>query len=202
MTDDRGSKHFQDSEDSEWQERFPDNKVAVGITRTWSLGGGVLKPDDVPQILHYRGKLPIRDSFISKNGMLLVRDKIRAVIESLDPGQHQFFPVTFKRARKDMDIEPYFLMNIWRYQDTIIDELSEVHPNEFSPNDRNVMSFKGFGGPITLVIDSTKLGPLNMWRERRFKSKILMSDAMHDAFEAAGVKFFSTWRAHMQEVVA
>jgi len=94
---------------------------------TWKDGKHKLLPNKLPKKLVLRKTVKnLRDAFRSINGISLVSDSLRDVIETLDPGLHQFFPIQVEFPRGKVVEKKYNVIIVRETKKTIIPELSEV----------------------------------------------------------------------------
>lgn len=93
---------FLDASNDEWG----DQAVAAGYGGPYNRifrgrPGDAIEIDKVPQYLIVEKPKPaLPDMFWSAGSLLVVSDSYRGIIESLDPGVHQMWPVEIRRKRK------------------------------------------------------------------------------------------------------
>jgi hypothetical protein len=119
--------------------------------------------------------------------MLAVDAPLKAVIERLEPGVQQFFPIEIRMPRRKVYPASYYLL-VMRYLDA------------FSPADTKSGSVMQSESGI-LTLDKTKAGmggpamrkalfdDAHLWRERRFFQELIcFSDALRAEIEKAGLR--------------
>ena len=128
------------------------------------------------------------------NGIHVVSERAKDVIERFDPDLHQFFPLRLC-TKRGVEIEgPWFAMNVTVRQDSIDLEKSRVQKSTRRPDKLN--SFWVNSTTKDVLVDTSKLSPeIHFWREARFQGSLLGSDAFAAALKEAGVKFFPSYRA-------
>lgn len=178
----------------EWRERFPLSKTdeevryKSGITGAFKYGTRKTLPEEMPKVLvapKPRKSWP--DAFTGVNGVHVVSQKVRDIIETLDPGLHQFFPVRLE-TKRGVEIErPWFIMNVTERRESLVIDKSKVliHTNTRSIQ----LSLKD------VTVDPSKLHGINLWRETGFSDSLMGSDALIDAFKANGTRFFPSYKA-------
>ena len=68
------------------------------------------------------------DTFTSTAGIVIVRDPLRQVSETLDPGLHQFLPIEMHRRPAIAPPDaPFQSLKIHGLQDTNLDDISDVY---------------------------------------------------------------------------
>ena len=129
--------------------------------------------------------------FKTTNGLPIVRQPAKDIIDGLDPGLHQFFPLEIK-TKRGLDIEgPWFAMNVTAKQDSIVLGRSTTRQNPNFPETLNYVSYEA----KWVTVDPAKQTGMHLWREQRFNSSLLGSDTLVDALKAAGLKFFPCFKA-------
>ncbi|MEM8692512.1 MAG: DUF1629 domain-containing protein [Pseudomonadota bacterium] len=180
----------------EWEARFPyvgeAGKKTGEIVDAWRSGLRKNTPDEMPKELIVRKpRKTWPDAFETLNGLLVVSGAAKDVIERLDPGLHQFFPLSIRTKRGVVIEGPWFAMNVTERQNSIVIEQSRVLVNKRAPD--RLCSFLWDFKHVT--VDPSKLSGIHFWREARFRGSLLGSDALLKELKDAGVKFFSSFKA-------
>ncbi|MBL0375290.1 hypothetical protein JJB09_25065 [Rhizobium sp. KVB221] len=177
--------------------KVPDIHARAKVAGVFKNGERLLKSEEAPEHLVLdKPRARLRDIFKTHNGALVVSEKLRALMEEMDPDLHQFMPVSI-----DNRVEPgrWFILNVHAKQDSVIDDQSDVRPNSGSPaNSHEIMYFKYFPaqkGHINATINSARLGGLHVWRERRYPDSLLVSDAFHAELKRRKIEFFEMRKA-------
>ena len=113
----------------------------------------------------------------SHSGSFFVNHKFRDILEELEPGTHQFFPVeVFENGEKIAD---YYWLNICNRLDTYHPELT------YPRNERGF--FKPVAGqPASLVFSSEAIGSHHMWVDK-FAGPQFISNEFADRIMSAGL---------------
>ncbi len=113
----------------EWRERFPlgskNRKNAMAELSAWRSGDRPNNAEYMPKIIVMdRPRKSWPDVFTTNNGLHVISDRGREMLETLDPGVHQFFPLTLQ-TKRGLEIEgPWFAMTVHVKQDSIVMEKS------------------------------------------------------------------------------
>ncbi|WP_146681533.1 imm11 family protein [Thioclava sp. F28-4] len=186
------------TEAPEWKANYPylgeAGKKTLEIVQAFREGRRKMLPEEIPKnLIADKPRKNWPDIFITTNGLLVVREPVREVLERLDPGIHQFFPFDLKTKRGVAINGPWFAMNVTAEQDSIVLERSRVHLSESDPERLNSFFVEPQDGDV--VVDPARQSGLNLWREKRFNMSLLGSDAFQTELEAKGIKFFPSFRA-------
>lgn len=139
----------------------------------------------------------------------VVSEKFKALVEMLEPGVHQFFPVTLYWEGGGKVSEPYYFFNVAQ----ALDSLNEIH-SEAPPRERwfeevydkeLIGSWKNYndstGGVYKRVFDAHSIGGACIWRDKyHIISGPWVSDKFHDASLEAGLSGLG-FGAGMDEVI-
>ena len=180
----------------EWEERFPQwgegSDVTAKIVDGWRSGARPLAEDQLPKVLVARKPRPSwPDMFTTTNGLPIVSQPAKDIIDGLDPGLHQFFPLEIK-TKRGLDIEgPWFAMNVTAKQDSIVLGRSTTRQNPNFPETLNYVSYEA----KWVTVDPSKQTGIHLWREQRFNMSLLGSDTLVDALKASDLKFFPCFKA-------
>lgn len=118
-----------------------------------------------------RGGKAIGSLFTPGDRILVVEEALKAIIERLEPGVHQFFPISIKRRNGEQYPNSYYILVIGQYFDSFSREKSldgsfrdygPEYPNSYEPP-RNDATIKG------LAFVKAKFGNAHLWRDRSFK---------------------------------
>ena len=179
----------------EWDERYPvpgeNSRLALEIVGAWQSGNRRTLPEEMPRLLiAERPRKSWPDTFWTIGGLMVVRAPVRDIIEALDPGVHQFFPLRI-RTKRGVEIEgPWFSMVVSVKQNSVVMELSDVFVHPRVPE-----RLCSFSGTTDVTVDPARQSGLNLWRETRFKNSLLGSDQLVADLKAAGLKFFPGFQA-------
>ncbi len=164
------------------------------IVNALRSGTRTLIAEEVPKLLvPDTNKKEWADAFMTINGMLVVRDVVRKILQRLDPEVHQFFPLTFQ-TKRGLQIEgPWFVLNITAKQDSVLIAASKVRINPNFPD--TLCTFLANPKSEDIVVDPSRQSGVNLWREERFSfySQLFCSDAVIDEMEERGLRFFKSY---------
>jgi hypothetical protein len=189
--------HFIIATLTDFKTKVPDLHARVEVARVFKDGIRLLKPEETPEhMVLNKPKARLRDIFMTENGALIISEKLRALIEEMDPGMHQFMPISIDNLA---ELECWFILNVHARQDSVIDDQSDVRPNSGSRDSNKIMYFEYFPAPkkghISATIDTTALGGLHVWRERRYPGSLLVSDAFQGELKKRKIEFFELRKA-------
>jgi len=115
----------------EWEDRFPvpgpEAERAIAAIHAWRDGEGPNRAEDMPKVmLAPKPRKTWPDAFKAVNGLHVVSGRAKDVIATLDPGVHQFFPLTLQ-TKRGIEIKGlWFAMNVHAKQDSVVLEKSRV----------------------------------------------------------------------------
>jgi hypothetical protein len=111
--------------------------------------------------------------------LLFVSDKFKDIVESFEPGIHQFFPVDVYWEDGEFASKKYFF-NVC----TRIDSLDR---------ERTTMQFIGYmwksveGGDNQLVFNTEAIGNARIWCDKYFHASLMIADQVAVAVKSAGL---------------
>ncbi|MEO9131459.1 MAG: DUF1629 domain-containing protein [Sphingomonas sp.] len=128
-------------------------------------------------------------SLIALNyGILAVNEALKAILQRLEPGRHQFFPIEIRMPKGKIFPELYYILVIGQYIDSFSPEHSrkeswqEAMPGRYSHEE----SKKGITG---LAVSHAVFGTAHLWRERRFFDLLTcFSDGLQGEIVQAGLR--------------
>ena len=139
-----------------------------------------------PHAYTVKGRVPKLGAWLGvDDGLNLVADELRAIIERLEPGVHQFWPVEVVLPTGARPPHDYHALVIGQFRDSLLDERSDLWESgrlRFA-GDTTAKAFK------RVVVSADRIGSAHLWRERRLaQPDICISDAFHSAIAEAGLK--------------
>ena len=153
----------------------------------WKDGSRLLEAHEVPDKVILQKKAKLIDAFLSRGGVFLVSDGLRGLIEDMDPGVHQFFPLEVEFPRGNLPDKKYNIMNVTVQKDTIIPDMT--HVEKFA--DRHFL-LKDFQNKATFSPESQK--GAHIWREKQIVGgRCFISTNLMQAIQSNGFKFFKCW---------
>src|SRR5215475_5160195 len=120
--------HFDDSRDA-LENFFKTTKAFPGTVQKASWhSGNVIPPECMPTRLRMTKGKQIFDWRTVRGGGTLVSSAFKDAVEEIEPGRHQFFPVSVVDKADVARPESYFIFNIVGRIDSIIEEKSNLEP--------------------------------------------------------------------------
>ena len=156
-------------------------------------GRRIVIPQEVPAVCRLlQRRVPLPGAFRTRDGIQIVQDPVRKIIEDFDPSAHQFLPIEVLQPNKQVHEVPCFIMNVTARQDSIIDELSRVGKYTSKTLSNEEMRVSYLYKDVT--VDLSKTTKYHLWREARYPGSLLLSDELWQAFKDADVKFMPSWK--------
>ena len=157
------------------------------------MAGRPIKPDHMPTMLYPTKKVTkFPDYFTSAGPGLVVSEKFKSVVESLEPDRHQFFPIKIMSKSKKNHLADMFIMIICNRVDTVHAEKTNYcfvknmlwKRRSENRDDPNRMKWKG---KDRLVLDSDKIGGHHLWIDKHLFDSPFISNELKAALEAANM---------------
>ncbi|NSX55129.1 imm11 family protein [Parasulfitobacter algicola] len=176
-----------------FEEQIPDLNTRANLSSVYAEGTRKLGSDEVPKTFKLskaRDSLPA--SFMVQDGLYIVQKPFRDLIEQLDPGLHQFFPIEVRHRNGTPHDPPCYAINVTETRDSIVDDQSTVDKFVTDPEntDKRIVYFKK-----DITIDPSKLTNIHLWREVRYPKSLLMSDELRDALKETGLRMPRCFKA-------
>jgi len=114
-------------------------------------------------------------------GLIFVSDVVRAVIEEIEPGVHQFVPLTLEHEGK---AEPFHMLRIATFLPAVDADRSEVDWDEIKLPGGGTDRIWTKRYRVPLRLDPDVIGKHHLWREESAKRMTFMSDHLHQALVA------------------
>lgn len=120
-------------------------------------------------------------SIISLNSRVWAVDKpTKAVIERLEPGIHQFFPIEIRMPRGKVYPILYYVLVFGQYIDSLVPEKCKEGALEVTDSSKKAITGRAFS--------KAKFGKAHLWRDRAFGEWLAcISDELHDEFVKTGL---------------
>jgi hypothetical protein len=151
--------------------------------------GREIKPFDIPTRMTWHHDARKMPDFMRNHGHYWVNDKVKAIIEALEPGRHQFFELEAWALvdGKPAFVEPMYKLNVCNLISAANRELTTV-PAEKKGRYYNLA--RTTGTKLEYVADLSLIGDRHCWIERntsRISGSLFISDQARAAFEDARV---------------
>lgn len=190
--------------DEDKKERFQgiaDYRLFVSLKFSKEIGtspfGQVLTPlleHEAPTVVEAQKSYKNLASMI-RLGHWAVDEDLKVIIEEIEPGVHQFWPVTITMPRGKTYPKHYYVMVIGTFLDSFRPEacaeglVTRTVKNEhFHFNEiKLAMKKADYAG---LAFSKAAIGDHHLWRERTLRSwpEFMMSDKLKEAIDAAGLR--------------
>ena len=187
-----GRPYQQDGSYTEFKKRYTDINERVRFSNLWRDGEGLsqLTAEQVPKKIKITGlrktaKLP--DAFRVLNGLPLVSDPLRNIIEQLDPKLHQFFPVEVALPAGREPDTGYNVFIVTTKKRTIMPELSDVS----GPSRWGSYNLQSPGSNVSFSPECRE--GAHIWREERFRGQLFMSDELEAAMRSEELNYLKYW---------
>ena len=183
----------------DWENIVHTLQRRVDISGIWMTGRGILNPSEMPKtIIIKKRKRPPPAVFCSSGAIIICQERLKSILDELDPGLHQFIPIRIEYPSGEGPEDQFFILNVHHMQDTIIDEKSKADIGPLMPNNSNrhyrlVFGFARKDGDIT--VDKSKLSSVNLWREPAYPGLYMMSDALKQKLKRENLDFFNPHKA-------
>ncbi|MGH1330268.1 MAG: imm11 family protein [Paracoccaceae bacterium] len=120
--------------------------------------------------------------------LLAVDEPLRAVIEDLEPGVHQFWPIEIAQADGSVLPKQYYGMRIRQYKDSFLPEQSAPASFTDEGSGCHVFSFT-LKHCKALKVSSEAIGGAHLWKERKLRSpRVFLSDTLVERIRDAGLR--------------
>lgn len=113
-------------------------------------------------------------------GAILVSSRFRDCIEELDPGRHQFFPISVEDRHGALKPGPYFLFNVVGYIDSIIEAQSSL--KALGREVSEAWIYQREVGPWQCAMDASIIGERACWTELHYGRRRFVSDRLAALF--------------------
>ncbi len=160
----------------ELKDTSPDGKYSV--TFSGGNSGRPVDPTYMPTRLRRKGNegRPLYDVDNMWGGGLLVTDRFKEIVESFEPGVHQFFPIQIEQRGKV--IADRYIFYVCNRLDTLAKDLC------VPPVAEGAKYMPAYDGNDQIIYDSSKIGSDHAWNDR-FNIGRLVSNELFDALAAA-----------------
>ena len=148
-----------------------------------------VEPFEVPEFYQAEKISTSLGSLIALNyGILAVDEKLKAIIERLEPGVHQFFPIEIRMPKGKAYPVQYYILLITRY----LDSFSRAQSKDGcwrEPVPGN-LTYRGTRKSISgLALSKDAFGGANLWRERGFiRTLTCLSNELKAAIDQEGLR--------------
>jgi hypothetical protein len=168
--------HFDDSREA-LTNFFKTTKAFPGTVEkaSWKTGN-VIPPEVVPKRLRITKGKQIYDWLTVRGGGTLVSSAFKDAVEEIEPGRHQFFPVTVVDKAGAARPESYFIFNVVGRIDSIIEEKSNLKVSGRGQIDAWI--YERRVGPWRCALDAAIVDGRACWIEHRYGGRQFVSDRL------------------------
>lgn len=168
--------HFDDSRDA-LDNFFKTTDAFPGTIQNASWkSGNVIPPEVVPKRLRITKGKQIFDWRTVRGGGTLVSSAFKDAVEEIEPGRHQFFPVTVVDKADVARPESYFIFNVVGRIDSIIEEKSNLEP--LGRGVIKAWTYEPAKGGWRCALDAAIIGGRACWIEHRYGGRWFVSDRL------------------------
>jgi len=140
--------------------------------------------------LHFRQSTNhkvLPDFMSGSSKIIFVSQKLRRLIEDLDPETHHYFPITLHTKAGDVIENEYFLFKFGSFiDDGIIVDKSQVGPIVVAGK----LGFYSTPARPKLVWKKAKIAGRHVWADRYLKDRFCVSDAFFEEVSRLKIKLF------------
>lgn len=112
-----------------------------------------------------------------------VAQKVKDLIESLEPNVHQFLPIHLHYGK---ETHPYYMMFIGHSRDCYDLAKSDVKWKRFE-RDGHQLEYWSKKHAVPMVFERSKIGTMHLFQNASGSRMLLMSAKLHDIFESNGI---------------
>ncbi|MHA6264823.1 imm11 family protein [Arenibacterium sp. CAU 1754] len=189
--DARLSKVFQtqmtDAERAAFNNRF--SKYRLSVTEKFRAGDVVLEDHEKPtQLVIPRTPRALGSIFWIANGFIIVEQAVRDIVESLEPGRHQFWNIDIQLPKDKSDGRSWNVLVIGQSCAAFLRDKTD--PSALATSFDRFVSLnptkKSFGA---VVLDAAMIGDCHLWRDPTvINPKFFVSDRLMARLDAAGLR--------------
>ena len=189
---------FQEQMTDEDRERYSGRLTSYiyQVSRKFREDLGLLEPHEMPrEFLAATPHKSLSSLIVTEGGLHAVDETLKDLIEGLEPGVHQFWPMRILMPGGKDYPTPYYGMVIRQFFDSFRPEQSVEgswvgDPSYYMAFGATKAHMKG------LAFDKGVFGSAHLWRETRMRQpQVLMSDALQGAIEQAGLRIWRHFKA-------
>lgn len=173
--------------------------VAAKFISERGKASGVDKPPFGPIEAHEPPRSFVTDKgYKSLGSLIMLNDRVLAVDESLktiiermEAGIHEFFPIEIVMPRGKIFPKPYYVLFIGQYLDSFSPEKSNKESfRDYGPEYPNFYNLESSKKGVTgLALTKTAFGSAHLWRERAFREWLVcFSDELQAEIVGAGLR--------------
>ena len=150
----------------------------------------IVASEALPETLVLRTrKKSLPDSFMTLNGMKVFSARAITIIEELDPGVHQFFPIKIiYKNGESFHLQGYKIGHFFTKKKSL--DVSRPSIGRYANGALHTVLIRDY--PI--YFHATSLAGPNLWREEGFKDGLFSSDILQARMKSEKLRFFKPER--------
>ena len=145
------------------------------IRATWS-SGTPFPAEVMPRRVRLVRAKTMYDWMMLRGGGNLVSSRVKAAVEELDPGRHQFFPVVVEDKNGSVRPDEHFIFNVVGRIDSIIEDRSNLKASGRGYVEN--WSYERRVGPWQCALNASIIGDRACWVEHRYGERWFISDRL------------------------
>ena len=161
-----------------------------------------VEPFEVPEFYQAEKSSTSLGSLIALNyGILAVYEKLKAIIERLEPGVHEFFPIGIRMPKGKAYPVKYYILLITRYLDSlsIADSNDSAYKSYPDSPGYHTLQRRPPSAMSGLALKKSVFGDSHLWRERNLNEALTcFSDELHTQAKSEGLRLPKQYK--MREV--
>ena len=151
-------------------------------------------PANVPTRVEERSKFKTFPDFLHVTNNWIVSEAFKDMVESLEPGVHQFFPVEVIRKSGEPVEKTYFFFNILRMLDPIIVERSDVQWQTLTSGLKVLLPTGK-----KRVLRRSVIAGCHVWRDAHMREHVYLSDELVELMQKAKLKKLDLYPVEVAE---
>ena len=162
----------------------------TGFSKKYNRDFGPMTDAECPkEFLTVKSYKTLGSLLQTTNRLLAIDQSFKDILEELEPGVHQFWPIEIRMPRNKTYPGTYFGLRIGQFLDTF----NPDHSNDGCYNIRGYENYRGIAPTkkaITgLAVSKNSVGNAHLWREQKLtQPDIFMSDTLQHRATEAGLR--------------
>jgi hypothetical protein len=151
---------------------------------------GPLEPHEKPGWFQTEKRYSSLGSLINtENQLLAVDETLKLIIEQLEPGCHEFWPMQITMPKGEVYPKKYYGLVIGQFVESFVPEKSAEGSWEKSGQHNYRVSIADKSRVAGLALSKSAVGNSHLWRERKLRRPaVCLSDALQTAIDKSGLR--------------
>jgi hypothetical protein len=160
------------------------------VSAKYTMDRGPLAPHEIPSEVVTTEIHKLLGSLVTVgNSLLAVDEALKDIIERLEPGVHQFWPIKITNRKGQDYPKQFFGMIILRYLDSFRPAESDEGSWFDRGGGRSYSILGGSKGYAGAAMSKAIIGGAHLWREKKLADlEIFFSDELQAAIQKAGLR--------------